>query len=251
MIKSNFYNVIFKRKSVRKYELKPLNIKVQLEVEEYVRAVKSLYKNIKTKIRIVSLGEVSGLLSIKAPHYLILTSEKKDGYLTNAGYMLQQVDLFLSSKGIGSCYLGLARPTKVIKKGLELDVVMVLAFGNPAEAVHRDDVSGFNRKSLHEITNMTDYEQFLEPARLSPSASNSQPWYFTGENEKIHVYCIRPNFLKAIVYEKLNKFDIGIALYHLAVAARNFDRGFEFIKEKSAESSPPKGYYYIGTVIIK
>jgi nitroreductase len=251
MIQSNFYEVIFKRKSVRKYELKPLDIKVQLEVEEFARAAEPLFGNIKTEIRIVSQGEASGLLSIKAPHYLIITSEKKDGYLTNAGYMLQQVDLFLSSKGIGSCYLGLTQPTKVIKKELELEVVMVLAFGKPAEDIHRADVSEFKRKSLHEITNIADYERFLEPTRLAPSATNSQPWYFTGENEKINVYCIKSNLLKALVYEKLNKFDIGIALYHLAAAARNFGRGFEMAKERSGESDLPKGYYYIGTVIIK
>ncbi|MBC8060175.1 MAG: nitroreductase [Clostridiaceae bacterium] len=250
MIQSNFYEVIFKRKSIRKYELKPLDIKVQHEIEEFAGAVKPLYEGIKTEIRIVSQGEASGLLSIKAPHYLIITSEKREGYLTNAGYMLQQIDLFLSSRGLGSCYLGLTRPIKVIKKELELEVVMVLAFGNPAEVLHRVHVSEFKRKSLQEITNITAYEQFLEPARLAPSATNSQPWYFTGDNEKIHVYCVKTNLLKALVYEKLNKFDIGIALYHLATAARNFHRGFEFVKEKSAESNPPKGYYYIGTVVI-
>lgn len=251
MVQPNFYEIIFKRKSVRRYDLKPLNIKVQREVEEFACEVESLYENIKTEIKIVSQGEASGLLSVKAPHYLILTSEKKEGYLTNAGYMLQQVDLFLSSKGIGSCYLGLTQPTKVIKKELELEVVMILAFGNPSEAVHRCDVSEFKRKSLNEITNIEDYQQLLEPARLAPSATNSQPWYFTGENEKIHVFCIKSNLLKALVYDKLNKFDIGIALYHIAAAARNFGREFEFINEEYAEIKPPKGYYYIGTVIIK
>lgn len=251
MEQSNLYEFIFKRKSVRKYDLNPLDIKIQNEVEEFASNAKALFENIKTQFKIVSLGEANGLLSIKAPHYLIITSEKKDGYLTNTGYILQQVDLFLSSKGIGTCYLGLTKPIKEIKKELENEVVMVLAFGNPAEDVHRNDISQFKRKSYSEITNIENCEKLLEPARLAPSATNSQPWYFTGDNENINIYCVKTNILKALVYEKLNKFDMGIALYHIAAAARNFNKSFQFINENTAEANSPKGYYYIGTVIIK
>ncbi|MHC1681436.1 MAG: nitroreductase family protein [Clostridiaceae bacterium] len=247
----DLYEFIFKRKSVRKYDLSPLDSKFQKEVEEFASKAEPLYGDIKTEFKIVSLGEANGLLSIKAPHYLIITSEKKEGYLTNAGYILQQVDLFLSSKGIGTCYLGLTKPTKDIKKELQMDVVMVLAFGSPAEDVHRNDISQFKRKPYIEITNIQDCEQLLEPARLAPSATNSQPWYFTGDNKKINVYCVKTNILKALVYEKLNKFDMGIALYHIEAAARNFNKSFQFINENTAEANSPKGYHYIGTVIIK
>lgn len=251
MIPSNFYEAIFKRKSVRKYDLKAFETGALLEVEAFIRKVKPLYDNIKTEFKIVSQGEVNGLLTVKAPHYLIMTSENKIGYLTNAGYMLQQLDLFLSSRGIGSCYLGLTQPAKDIKKGLENEVVMVLAFGNPAEEIHRADISEFKRKQLSEITNIINYEQILEPVRLAPSATNSQPWYFTDGRGVIHVYCIKPNFLKALVYEKLNKFDIGIALYHLEVSVEHFGGKIEFVREKITESNPPKGYYYIGTLNVK
>lgn len=251
MTQANYFEVIFKRKSIRKYDLNPIDDKTLLEIEAYVQKVKTLYDNIKTEVRIVSKDKITSLLPIKAPHYLVMTSENKEGYLTNAGYMLEQVDLYLSSRGIGSCYLGMAKPAKDIKKESELEFVIVVAFGNAAEPVHRTNVSEFKRKSLHEITDIINNDEMLEPVRLAPSATNSQPWYFTGGNDVIHAYCVKPNFIKALVYEKMNKIDMGIALCHLGVTAEHFGREIEFSQDKTARDNHPKGYYYIATAILK
>lgn len=251
MTELDLYESIFKRKSVRKYDLTPLDENTLLEIKEYVYSLKPLYKDIKTEIRIVPKDGVNILLPIKAPHYFVMTSENKEGYLTNGGYMLQQMDLFLSAKGIGSCYLGMAMPTKATKKGSELDSVMVLAFGSPAEAVYRTDISEFKRKSLLEITNIINNDQLLEAARLAPSATNSQPWYFTGKNDVIHLYCIKNNIVKALVYDKMNKVDMGITMCNIAVSAKHLRKEIEFIHDKAAEDNPPKGYYYIATAILR
>lgn len=251
MMKSNLYETIFKRKSVRKYDVNPLEDGILSEIKEYANTTKGLYDNIKTEIHIIKKEELNFLLPIKAPHYLLMTSENKTGYLTNAGYILQQIDLFLSSKGIGCCYVGMAQPKKAIKKGMDLEFVMVLALGNPAEPFHRIDTTEFKRKALSEITNITNSDQLLEAARLAPSATNSQPWYFTGEAGLIHAYCIKANLIKALVYDKMNKIDMGIAICHIDVAAEHFGKNMEFAYEKVAENNPPKGYYYIGTMKLK
>jgi nitroreductase len=251
MINSNFYKTIFKRKSVRKYDLTELNDKTLLDIKEFISSVKPLYGNIETQMRIVSKEEINLLVPIKAPHYLMMTSQNKEGYLTNAGYMLQQVDLFLSTNGFGSCYIGMALPTRDTKRGSELDFVIILAFGNPAEAVYRDDVSQFKRKPLLKITNIVNYDRLIEPARLAPSATNSQPWFFTGENGLINCYCVKSNIIKAFVYEKFNKIDMGIAICHIAVAAKHLGKQINFISDKSAMDNHPKGYYYITTAMLK
>lgn len=247
----DFYNTIFKRKSVRKYDVKPLEVEILDEIDGFVSEIKPLFENIATNLKIVSDGEVSGLLRVKAPHYLIMTSENKNGYQTNAGYIFQQIDLYLSSKGIGSCYLGLTQPKKDIKSDMENEVVMVLAFGIPAENVHRKSISEFKRKSLSEITDIKELDNIIEAARLAPSATNSQPWFFTGEANIIHAYCIKPNFLKAFIYNKLNKFDMGIALLHLEVAARHVSKEVQYRLDETAVNNPPKGYYYVCTLVLK
>lgn len=248
MIKENFYKTIFKRKSIRKYDLTPLDDTTLIEIKEFVSKVKPLYDDIETEISIVDKDRINLLIPIKAPHYLMMTSQNKEGYLTNAGYMLQQVDLFLSTNGLGSCYIGMALPTKDTKRGSKLDFVMILAFGNAAEEVHRASISQFKRKELLKITNVKNLDEFLEPARIAPSATNSQPWFFTSENGVINCYCVKLNIIKALVYEKLNKIDMGIAICHIAIAAKHFGKQVEFVTDKSAQDNHPKGYYYITTV---
>ena len=54
----------------------------------------------------------SGGSSGEAPHFLAFFSEVKDGYAANAGFMMQQMDLFLSANGIGSCWQGGPKPIR-------------------------------------------------------------------------------------------------------------------------------------------
>ena len=108
----------------------------------------------------------------KTPHYLCLYSEKKDGYLMNAGFMLQQIDLSLSANGYGSCWIGLGKPAGSPPEAKGLDYIIMLAFGKAAEPVYRANTTEFIRKSLPEITQIAGAEQLLEPVQLAPSASN-------------------------------------------------------------------------------
>src|SRR5690606_38406218 len=101
-------------------------------------------------------------------------------YLTNAGYILQQLDLYLSANGLGSCWLGIAKPTKDESFFSGLKFVITLAFGKPAEKLHRNEIGEFNRLPLDKIRDAVGMDNLLEPARLAPSANNSQRWYFTG-----------------------------------------------------------------------
>ena len=101
---ANLYETIFKRKSVRQYDLTPLDGHTLGEVMAHTSGLKPMYDDIKIEMKFLSQKDVKGLFLAKAPHYLAVFSETKDGYLTNAGFMLQQMDLFFSVNGIGSCW---------------------------------------------------------------------------------------------------------------------------------------------------
>ncbi|WP_099189599.1 nitroreductase family protein [Tepidibacter mesophilus] len=247
---NDFYDVIFKRKSVRKYDLTPVDEKTIEDISTYMNTVKPMYENIKIEMKIVTQESVKSLLPIKAPYYILVSSENKEGYLTNAGFMIQQVDLFLSANGIGSCWVGMAQPKKGIVNESELEYVIALAFGNPAETLHRKDISQFKRKSIEEIRDTNGKDQLIELARLAPSATNSQPWFFSIDNYKINVYCVKSNFIKAIMYKKMNQIDMGIAICHLWVAARHFEKDLKYTFDKEEEEKSPSGYYYITSLII-
>jgi len=86
---------------------------------------------------------------------------------------------------------------------------------------------------MEQITDKPDPR--LEPARLAPSAINSQPWYFTHKDDTIHVYCSK----------KGSRLDAGIALAHLYAANEETFRFF-----KAADTPTVPGYEYTGSCEI-
>jgi len=227
--------IIRKRKSIRKYSTEPLD-KAKLEwVQKQIAAVKPLYPNIRHSIEIVS--KTKGLFNVKAPHYLIFSSEEMDGYCENIGFIGQQLDLILSENGIGTCWLGGSKPTGNEKSALPY--VIAMSFGTPNEPLHRS-LSEFKRKSLSAISEGEDPR--LEAARLAPSAVNSQNWFFVADDGKIHCYRKKINPIAGLIYNRMNQIDMGIAIYHIAAESDSF----KFVKSKIAPES--KGCIYVGTV---
>ena len=226
---------IRKRKSIRKYDPAALDAVTLDKIQAQIEKVKPLYPNIRYSIEIVN--KTKGMFGIKAPHYLIFGSEEKDGAYENIGFIGQQLDLFFSETGLGSCWLGASKPEE--KEESALPFVICIAFGKPAESLHRD-ISEFKRKPLTEISEGTD--ERLEAARLAPSAVNAQNWYFSVENGKIHCYRKKSNPLLGFIYNKLHCIDMGIALCHIAEESNDFS----FVKESGINER--KGYVYMGTV---
>lgn len=67
----------------------------------------------------------------------------------NAGFLLQQVDLYLSDNNLASRWLGMAKPAKGVPTLInELEFVVMLAFGNTTEPIHRVNTSEFKRNDL-------------------------------------------------------------------------------------------------------
>ncbi len=247
----NLYEAIFKRKSIRQYDLTPLDEQTLAEVMAHTDTLKPLYDDIKIEVKLLSQQDVKGLFLAKAPHYLAVFSETQNGYLTNAGFMLQQMDLFFSANGIGSCWQGGPKPTKEILNRSKLEFVILLAFGKPKERLHRESVSEFKRKPLGEITDAKDADDLLEPARLAPSAVNRQQWFFTGSASTIHAYRTKSSILTAFVFERTSKVSMGIAICHVWIAAKHFGKEVEFISDKEAQKNPPSGHDYVITIKIK
>jgi len=206
------------------------------KVRTQIANVTPLYPDIRYSVEIVGKTRRS-VTGIAAPHYLVFGSEEKEGAYENIGFIGQQMDLFFSGSGLGSCWLGMAKPEE--KEASALPFVICMAFGKPTEPLHRDP-SEFKRKPLSEICEGTD--ERLEAARLAPSGMNAQNWYFIAENSKLHCYRKKPNPLFGLFANKLGYIDMGIALYHIAKESNRF----EFIKEATAPAR--KGCVYAGTV---
>jgi nitroreductase len=245
------YETIFRRKSIRQYDPTPLDGNTLAEIMTRTSALKPLYDGIKVEIKLLSQKDVKSLFQAKAPYYLAVFSEAKDGYLTNAGFMLQQMDLFFSANGIGSCWQGIPKPRKEILNRSKFEFVILLAFGRPKEKLYRENVSEFPRKPFGGITNLKVADSLMEPAQLAPSAMNRQPWFFTGSASAIHVHRAKSSFLTALILDKTDKISIGIAICHMWIAAKHLGREVEFISDQEAQNNPPEGHDYMITIKIK
>ena len=253
----DYYDVIFKRKSVKKYDQTPLEERALEEISNQLKNLKPMYNDIKTEVKIIPLDKVDTKKK-QAPHYIAVFSEPKDDYLVNAGYMLQQMDLFLSGNDIGSCWQGSPRPNEDVLKNSDLEFVIVMSFGNPKkskpEELHRSDASDFKRKPLSEISTVKGADEIVEAARLAPSAGNSQPWFFTGDEGIIHAYGPKPYAVKEHKAPKVKKYNVismGIALYHLQVALEHFGKKAEITSDENAKMKAPENYEYVASLKVE
>ena len=249
MINLELYPAIFHRKSMRKYKMEPLPKESLKKIADFVDTIEPLDSGIEYEFVYLSDDSVKNLLPIKAPHYILMYSKKKGRYLLNAGYMMQQIDLFLSNSGIGSCWLGLAKPSKeVMPSNNGLEYVIMLAFGNCEKDIYRSKEEEFNRKPISEQTDMKEQWEILKPVRLAPSSSNTQPWYFSGTKDKIIVSREKLNMFKEPLYGKMNQIDIGIALCHLVLSLEHLG------KKVNLDFTPvgiPNGYEFMVSVVSK
>jgi len=224
--------MIFKRKSCRSFT----NVPVDAATIETIKAfpMKPLYPDIKVHWDIVSRNQVKCICPWTTPQLITIYSEEAEGYLENIGFLFQQMDLYLQTLGLGVCWLGMGRMNPKTTAEVEgMKFVIMLAFGHPKGDQLRQDLKDFKRKLMEQITDKADSR--LEPARLAPSAVNSQPWFFTHEDETIHVYCSK----------KGSRLDAGIALAHLYVSNEDTFRFF-----KADHITDLAGYSYIGSAML-
>lgn len=248
MESSQLYETIFKRKSIRNYDLTPLNQNILSEISNHLQTLKPMHQDIKVELKIISPEDVKKRMMKKAPHYLAVFSEVKEGYLTNVGFMLQQMDLFLSASGIGCCWQGIPKPTKEVLKSSDLEFIILIAFGNPKEPLHRNNISEFKRKPLKEISDIEGADELVEAARLAPSAGNNQPWFFTGDKNVIHAYSVKPSLLRGLIAGKFVPIDVGIALYHLKLAAEHFGKETDVLIDETFKNKIIDGLTYIASL---
>jgi len=240
---TDLYPTMFKRKSVRKYKPEKLDEKALADLRAFIANVKPLIPGIKTEMRIISSESTKGMARTDAPHYLAFFSETKDNCYPNAGFMLQQVDLYLSANGFGNCYQGMAKVTRDIDAPAGLEFIYLMSFGMPLEDAQRKDVSEFKREPLEKISTVKGNAKIMEAARLAPSGVNNQSWYFTGNGGVINVY-----YEKSLLTDKMNQVNAGIALCHIWLAAEHEKKKIAFVVEDAAKAETVKGHNYVISV---
>ena len=273
------YDAIFYRKSTRKYSANRLKDNLIDEVKNICSQTTYLNKDLNIKAHVIERGHLVHLLmeekyKVKAPHYIIVTSNKGDDYLQNIGYAIEEVVLKLTTLGIATCWLecNIKREdilefvelsnsdeerNDTIEKSEEKDEDLeeqnlehpyaIIAFGYPEEIEELFKINkNVDRKSINQICRKLDknLEKIIEALRWAPSMKNSQPWILYNNSNMIHLYEEKQK--KNL--KDTNKISMGIALRHLDIACNKFGLEVEYSK-MDVKKRIAKEYYI--TAILK
>jgi hypothetical protein len=232
----DLFEAIKRRKSCRSYTGQPLDRERLEEIRGAIGGFEPLDPHVALEYRFAT--ETKGLFKVEAPHYLIVSGQGKDGEPENAGFLYEQLILWLDARDIGSVWLGKAKDVEQNPKGKD---IITIAFGQPKEAAHRGE-SEFKRKPIGEITNAPE-DPCIQAVHLAPSGMNLQPWYWEKTDGKVLLYeqILRPPV--SLAYNK-TAVDMGIALCHYALACKHFDKPFAFQRRK--DEGEKKGYRLFG-----
>lgn len=171
--------------------------------------------------------------SYYAPYYIgIYASDTKQGKI-NAGFVMQQISIYLSAIGIASCFQTKSVCFKPISSEGKV-LAVSLAIGYPNTAMYRD-VKDINRFKTDKICIKKEepndeVKKIIELARIAPSSHNSQPWRFVVYNNRLHIF-VKKNMMGNI--EKYKYVNIGIMLGNIVMGTEEFwiDIKFKEIKE--------------------
>ncbi|MDO5328934.1 MAG: nitroreductase family protein [Coriobacteriia bacterium] len=223
---NKYYNTIFKRKSFHLFR----NLgdeKLTREELDNIRTVynnfEPLYPDIKTEIKIIPSTKKG------AEYQIEIYSEKADNYLMNAGYIGEQLDLYLQHNSIASLWCGIDKPDEQTHHGLDY-VIMFHIKKVSNKTKYRIDMFKARRKDLKDIWRGDDLG-VANIARFAPSAVNSQPWYVENIDNKLVVYRYKKPGRIGIMTTKaaryFNRIDIGIYLCILEICLNNEDIKFQ------------------------
>lgn len=237
----NVIETIRKRRSVRTYTGEPLREEHLTPIRQYLDQLQAPF-NINARIELIhtspnaepiklgTYGWVKG-----ACDYLVLIYEEAPFAETAAAYLFEEVVLFCTDLGLGTCWLGGSFSRGDFKKQVQLGASeklrIVSPVGYPAgekrfleKYIVRADKNHSSRKPFGELFFAKDFDhplteagagqycQPLEMVRLAPSANNKQEWRVLLEDKTLHFYK-KP-------YLSFDSIDLGIALCHFELSCR-------------------------------
>ena len=254
----NLYEAISVRKSIRKFEKREIEKGLIEKLKRFTKELQPIFFHISTEIFFHNIQEEmpikKGRFCVEAPYYIsILSENSKEGQI-NAGFLMEQIVLFLTCHGIATCYQGSVHFFADYRKGSVKKEWIVIAAGYPIPYLYREE-NDARRIPLAEQCYFKEEAgkqiiTILKAANLAPSAFNQQPWKFLVYTNRIHVMT-----RKETIFSKqfqINYFvDTGIALAHMAIAAEELWLDMEWKVLENIQNQNLKRNYYTITMIIK
>ncbi len=251
---ANILDTIKVRYSVRTYEPRPIEPTLLDQLTSCIQAVESGPFGHKVRFELIDAGEqfeqeLKSLISygnVKGARYFVAGAvQKGDRAMEDFGYCMERIILTATELGLGTVWLGGSLNRSAFAQKLHLadneviPAISPLGYGATKRSLMdrtiRTVSGGDRRKPFTELFFVGNFTTALDPGaagqyyavldavRRAPSASNKQPWRIVKErgSDTFHLFIKEtPGYNSAIKDIKMQYIDMGIALCHFELAAR-------------------------------
>jgi nitroreductase len=209
-----------------------------------------------------------------ATGYIVGAVRRGPGDLEDYGYLLEEVILHATEIGLGTCWLGGTFTRSTFTKrfggiGDDEAIPAVVSTGYPGDDGTeriRQREEGERRFPTGELffegefwqplalARADGYAGALEAVRMGPSATNKQPWRIVRRGDLWHFYLMRTRgygkgsaLFRMLRIADLQRVDLGIAMCHFELVAREDGLTGGWIVADPGLPSPGPGIEYVAT----
>ncbi|MFW9781048.1 MAG: nitroreductase family protein [Candidatus Heimdallarchaeota archaeon] len=193
----------------------------------------------KEKKKLGTYGIIKG-----AQDFIVGAVEKSPYDREHFGYLLEKIILIATDMGLGTCWLGgtFNRSLFSAKINSSQDEIIpaITPVGYIDQKSNREkiirsfakadkrlpwEVLFFEGNTSNPLNKnkIGEYSKLLEMIRIGPSAGNKQPWRIIKmrDDNIFHFYTINPKEGRFLKYDKFRPLDIGIAVCHFDLTAKD------------------------------
>lgn len=237
---------IRKRHSVRTYSDQPISLMTRDKINKFIETLSNPF-SVKVNFSLLEVGESSNSEKLGtygvikgAVNFIGATVENTEFAMEALGYEFEKLILYLTSLGIGTCWLGGTFNRNSFKNALDIKeneiFPAISPFGYPAnkkrfaDSLVRKIAKSDQREPWDKLfftndfasqlsqTEAKEYALPLEMLRLAPSASNKQPWRIVKDNTTFHFFEAQTPAYSRFAND-IQKVDIGIGACHFQLSA--------------------------------
>lgn len=264
------------RSSIRSYCNKEIEENNILKIKKYINELEGPFKeqvrfkwlNSKEDIKRGKFGTYGVIKG--AENYIGVSYKKGDMALEELGYEMEKLILYITSLGLGTCWIGGTFKKSKFAKAMELEedefLPIITPIGYPSEKrSFIDSTMRFIAKSkqrkewsdifflkdfsvpLTQYNNLGKFKEVLENVRIAPSALNKQPWRIVKSGSDFHFYIHSDKSVPDGLEFNIHKIDMGIAMCHFDLSCKELGIEGEFRKCDPKINNVPRNTEYVIT----
>ncbi|MGD0661461.1 MAG: nitroreductase family protein [Syntrophorhabdales bacterium] len=280
LMNNRFIEAIGLRRAVRTYSGKPIAVETKEGIRHILGELSGPFEG-KVRCGLIDKKDAAAKDGVKLGTYgvilgasLFIAGAAGPGSqaMEQLGYVFEQAVLYLTSQGLGTCWLAgtFRRSAFAAAMYLRQDEMLpvISPVGYPSRI--RGPVDMLFKPSLArrrlpwqrlffdgdfgtplDGTTAGSFAVPLEMVRLAPSASNKQPWRVLRRNRSF-LFFLDGNRAYRRMYEfDIQKIDMGIALLHFEAAARELGLPGHWENPSAQHTAPSKTWEHIMTWVAE